>query len=94
MEVKTMMVAVLVIMVGSILLASMLPTALDAVYSEDSSCFSHQKWSSDVNGKAIACNKNESDTASAAIYNLFPLFTVLGGLGILVGVGLKEYGYI
>ena len=94
MEMKTVMMAIIGILIGSILLASLLPTALDTIYGTQTAT-NNQAAGLDSNGKAIATDLNvTNDDATIAIWNIFPLFAVLGGLGILVSIGLKEYGYI
>ena len=86
---------VIVIGVAAILFATLLPSALSAFYKQDTNAYAHMyDISKDANGKTIAANLNYSDTATTAIWKLLPLFATLGGMAVLVGVGLKEYGYI
>ena len=84
------------LIVGGVLLAAMVPTALSALYKTSSDTFRPgYTGSTDVNGKAIAANVNISvDTATAAMWNIMPLFTALAALALLLGFGLKEFGYL
>ena len=93
MEVKTIVIGVIALIIGGILLASMLPTALNSIYDTNSNAF---RFSSaghlDGNSKPIARDLNVThDAATAAIWNILPLFAVLGGMGILIGFVYKEY---
>lgn len=70
------------LVVGAILIAALLPTALDALY--DQSDGAKFKWD---NGLATG---GTNDTATLAIFRLLPLFAVIGALAVMIGVVLKE----
>ena len=84
------------LIIAIVLLGAMLPSTLTGFYKTSSDTFRPgYTGSTDVNGKTIAANVNISvDTATAAIWNLLPLFTVLAGLTLMVGIALKEFGYL
>ena len=86
MELKLGLVIALV--VGSILLAALIPTALDTLY--DQATDTSFRWDNGVEGGSAGAN----DTATFAIFKLLPLFAVIGGMAILGGVALKEMGGI
>lgn len=82
------------LIVGCILVAAVLPTALTLFYKEKSDVSGHV-YGYDAYGKAIATDVNTTnDAATSAIYKLFPLFAALGGMTLVIGVGLKEFGAI
>ena len=79
------------LLVGAILLSALLPTALNSIYDVKTAT-NNQANNLDANGKAIATDLNvTNDDASIAIFNLFPLFAVLGGLGIMAAFVYKNY---
>ena len=84
---------ILALLIGGILLAAMLPTALNSLYDTNSNRFRFAAGDSlDSNSKPIAWDLNVTqDTASSAIWNLFPIFAVLGGLGVLASFVYKNY---
>ena len=72
-EMGDVMGDIIAITVGAILIASMLPTALDSVYGVNTGWFVYGGSSTGVN-----------DSATVAIFNLLPLFAVLGGLALML----------
>ena len=70
---------IIAITVGAILIASMLPTALDSFYGVNTGWFVYGGSSTGVN-----------DTATVAIFNLLPLFAVLGGLALMLTPVVKR----
>lgn len=85
MEMKTIMISIIAITVGAILLGAMLPTALDSLYGT-ATATNNQAHGFDQNGKTIATDLNvTNDDATIAIWNLLPLFAVLGGMALLAG---------
>ena len=90
MEVRSIMMGVIAIAVGAILLGALLPTALDTLYGTQTAT-NNQAHGFDSNGKAIATDLNvTNDDAVIAIYNLFPLFAVLGGMVLLAAFAYKR----
>ena len=73
---------IITIAIGAILVASILPTALKSFYAVDSSLFYF--------GPSGSSNAN--DTATIAIFKLLPLFTVLGGLALMLAPVIKHLG--
>lgn len=65
--------------IGAILIASMLPTALSSFYKVNTGWFVFGGGSTGTN-----------DTATVAIFNLLPLFAVLGGLVLMIAPVLKR----
>ena len=99
MEFEDRIMTVVALVICAILLAALLPSAINLLNQQ----LTGKDWGAgygatdqlDVNGKVIALNLNGTDdTASVAIVRLFPLFTVLGGMGLLVGLVAKKLGYI
>ena len=91
MEMKTVMVGIISILVAAILLANLLPTATDSLYSVKTAD-SNQGVGLDGNGKTITDDLNvTNDGTVIAIWNLFPLFAVLGGMAVLTGYVYKQY---
>ena len=75
--------AVIGIVITAILLAALLPTATSSFYKGQQKGQYIQGY--DGNGKAITTDLNvTADTATYSILTLLPLFTVLGGLAIMV----------
>ena len=72
---------IIAITVGAILIASMLPTALDSFYSVNTGWFVYGGSSTGTN-----------DTATVAIFNLLPLFAVLGGLALMLAPVVRRLG--
>ena len=72
---------IIAITVGAILIASMLPTALDSFYGVNTGWFVYGGTSTGTN-----------DTATVAIFNLLPLFAVLGGLALMLAPVVKRLG--
>ena len=70
---------IIAITVGAILIASMLPTALTSFYKVNTGWFVFGGGSTGTN-----------DTASVAIFNLLPLFAVLGGLVLMIAPVVKR----
>ena len=70
---------VLAIALGGILVAAMLPTALDSFYDTNVGWFVYGGTSSGTN-----------DTATVAIFKLLPLFAVLGGLMLILAPALRR----
>ena len=70
---------IIAIAVGAILIASMLPTALNAFYDVNTGWFVYGGTSTGTN-----------DTATVAIFNLLPLFAVLGGLALMLAPVVKR----
>ena len=70
---------IIAITVGAILIASMLPTALDSFYNVNTGWFVFGGGSTGTN-----------DTATVAIFNLLPLFAVLGGLALMLAPVVKR----
>ena len=70
---------VLAIALGCILVAAMLPTALDSFYDTNVGWFVYGGTSSGTN-----------DTATVAIFKLLPLFAVLGGLMLILAPALRR----
>ena len=64
---------VIAIAVGAILIASILPTALQSFYKVNTGFF---VWG----GSAAGTN----DTAAVAIFQLLPLFAVIGGMALML----------
>ena len=92
MEVKTVIMGVIAIAVGAILLAAILPTALDTFYDVKSDEVSNAWHGVDANGKTITDDKNiTNNAATSAVFQLLPLFAVLGGMAILGGFAYKQY---
>lgn len=82
------------LVIGCILIASMLPSALTAFYKTPSDAAGHA-YGYDAYGKAITTDLNlTNDAATSAIYKLFPLFAVLAGMTLVAGIGLKHAGII
>ena len=81
------------LLVGSILLAALVPTALNTMYDTNSNTFHFgTEGMYDASGKPIAEDLNgTADTATAAIWNLLPLFGVLAALGVMAVFVYKEY---
>ena len=73
------------LVVGAVLLASILPTALDSLY--DNTVNTDYRWDNGVEAGTSGAN----DTATFALAKLLPLFAVLGGMAIMVGVAVKEF---
>ena len=92
MEIRTVIMGVLAIVVGAILLAAILPTALDTFYDVKSDDVANAYHGVDANGKTVADDKNiTNNAATSAVFQLLPLFAVLGGMAILAGFAYKEY---
>ena len=72
---------VIAITVGAILIASMLPTALSSFYKVNTGWFVYGGASTGTN-----------DTATVAIFNLLPLFAVLGGLALMIAPVIRRFG--
>ena len=72
---------IIAITVGAILIASMLPTALDSFYNVNTGWFVFGGGSTGTN-----------DSATVAIFNLLPLFAVLGGLALMLAPVVKRLG--
>ena len=70
---------VLAIALGGILVAAMLPTALDSFYDTNVGFFTYGGTSTGTN-----------DTATVAIFKLLPLFAVLGGLMLILAPALRR----
>ena len=70
---------VLAIALGGILVAAMLPTALDSFYDTNVGWFVYGGTSTGTN-----------DTATVAIFKLLPLFAVLGGLMLILAPALRR----
>ena len=82
------------LVVGVILIGAMLPTALTGFYNVKSAKAGHE-YGYDGAGKAITTDLNvTNDAATSAIFQLLPLFAVLGGMALIAGVGLKQFEYI
>ena len=91
MEMKNIITVVIALAVGAILLGAILPTALSSLYKVQT-YDANQLYGYDGAGKAITTDLNVSnDGPSIAIFNLFPLFAVLGGMAILAGFVYKGY---
>jgi hypothetical protein len=83
------------LVVGVILIGAMLPTALSGFYNVKSDVADHPYQGYDVNARPIANDLNVTNNAAvSAIFKLLPLFAVLGGMALIAGVGLKQFGYI
>ena len=92
MEMKMIMIGIIGVLVAAILLSSMLPTALSALYKVPTA--DNEAYGYDVNGKAIATDLNATnDATSIVIWHLFPLFAAIGGIAVLSGYVYKEYLY-
>ena len=76
-------------MIASILMAALLPLAMTQLYSSMTKDTDY-RWDNGVEGGTSGAN----DTATFAIAKLLPLFTVIGGLVVMVGVGLREVGLV
>ena len=72
---------IIAITVGAILIASMLTTALHSFYDVNTGFFVYGGTSTSAN-----------DTATVAIFNLLPLFAVLGGLALMLSPVIKRIG--
>ena len=70
---------IIAITVGAILIASMLPTALSSFYKVNTGWFVYGGASTGTN-----------DTATVAIFNLLPLFAVLGGLALMIAPVIRR----
>ena len=75
------MTDIIAIVIGAILVASMLPTALTSFYKVNTGWFV-------FGGTSTGSN----DTATVAIFNLLPLFAVLGGLALMIAPVIKRLG--
>ena len=80
-ELGSVMGDIIAITVGAILIASMLPTALNSFYDVNTGWFVYGGASTGVN-----------DTATVAIFNLLPLFAVLGGLALMIAPVIRRLG--
>lgn len=80
--------------VAAILIAAVFPTVVDNFY--DTKTRTDNKMSGqDRNSSTIATDLNvTNDAATIAIFNLLPLFTILGGVAVLAGASLRQLGYI
>lgn len=78
-EMGSIMTDVIAIAIGAILIASMLPTALDAFYDTNTGWFVYGGTSTGTN-----------DTATVAIFRLLPLFAVIGGMALMLAPALKH----
>ena len=72
---------IIAIVIGAILVASMLPTALTSFYKVNTGWFVYGGGSTGTN-----------DTATVAIFNLLPLFAVLRGLALMIAPVIKHFG--
>ena len=91
MEIKSIIGAVIILVIGAVLLATMLPTALHNLYEVKTSD-ANQGPNLDPNGVAIATDLNVTNDGSViAIWNLLPLFAVLAGMGLLGVFAYKTY---
>lgn len=78
-EIGSILGDIIAIVVGAILIASMLPTALSSFYKVNTGWFVYGGGSTGTN-----------DTATVAIFNLLPLFAVLGGMMLMAAPVLKR----
>ena len=78
---KDIIGSVIAITVGAILVAAMLPTALTSFYKVNTGWFVFGGGSTGTN-----------DTAAVSIFNLLPLFAVIGGLALMLAPVVKELG--
>ena len=76
----TILPSIISIVIGAVLIASMLPTALSAFYKVNTGWFVYGGGSTGTN-----------DTATVAIFNLLPLFAVLGGLVLMIAPVIKGF---
>ena len=72
---------IIAITVGAILIASMLPTAMQAFYNVNTGWFVYGGTSTGTN-----------DTAAVAIFRLLPLMAVIGGLVLMIAPVLRRIG--
>ena len=94
MELGKVLLVVIGLAIGAILLASILPTAMQGFYNVKSNKAGHV-YGRDASGSAIVTDLNiTDDTATSAIFQLLPLFAVLGALVTLMAIALKDSGFI
>ena len=78
--------AIIGLVIAAILIAALLPTAMTQMYTgltKDTDF----RWDNGVESGSAGAN----DTATFAIAKLLPLFLVIGGLVVMIGVGVKEF---